>query len=762
MRLSAEAGARLLGHPWLPGVLCVVAAGISLFVVHVIVRDPVITYAKDITAYYYPAYQFTSAHLREGVIPIWNPHQLCGLPILGNLQSGVLYPGHILYVILPVGLAIAASGLLHLLILAVSTFFLVRRLGLGHAPAVLGAMLAALRGWHPAQLKAFAMLEAEAWFALGLLGVLDVLRGDRLRGAGLVALSCGLSLLAGFPQMSVYSVYGWGGLLGLLLLFDRPPAREWLWSALAFLGGVVLGVALAGAQVLPALEMADLGVRKRGPLPLDLMFPLGPTPPSESFGDLVTQALEGRMTVPILPLSAGFAALLLMPLSLFARTHRKEVAAILCLGAIAFCFGIDLRSPLFELFMALPELSSFRQPNRVLFITDVCMGLLAAYGLHALLGIVRSRMQDKRVVGAVAVAVPGATLVELLAAPSILPPLNFGFGHHPLPGYLEHDRTLRGLRERDGRIWILDPTHRIPEKVGMAYGIDVVSDYEPVALGRQARYFGYLLTGTLEGPKRRGRFRARTEPFAGHVHLASYGIDVAQVAARSRLLDLAAVRWVVRPKWTSRAIWSVSYFRADPHLAVEFAEDHILFENPSALPRSYLARRIMEAPEDELALLGRLARPDFDPRSLSYVEGEIEGLEDLRGPVREGDDAPVAESRIVSETIHELRIEVDAPRGGLLVVADTYYPGWVARVDGREVAIHRTNHSFRGVRVDAGRSEVVMRYEPASVRWGAAASLIGVAGVMAALVPGIRGRARAAWRRALAARPSALERQRRG
>jgi hypothetical protein len=77
------------------------------------------------------------------------------------------------------------------------------------------------------------------------------------------------------------------------------------------------------------------------------------------------------------------------------------------------------------------------------------------------------------------------------------------------------------------------------------------------------------------------------------------------------------------------------------------------------------------------------------------------------------------------------RVEIDAELAspGVLVLADTYYPGWVAKVTSegdrvpRAVNILRTNRILRGVPLPAGRHHVTFRYRPASVIWGAAISM---------------------------------------
>jgi uncharacterized membrane protein YfhO len=70
----------------------------------------------------------------------------------------------------------------------------------------------------------------------------------------------------------------------------------------------------------------------------------------------------------------------------------------------------------------------------------------------------------------------------------------------------------------------------------------------------------------------------------------------------------------------------------------------------------------------------------------------------------------------------------------MVVLSDTFYPGWRARVDHRPVSIFEVDGAMRGVVVPRGPHAITMRYRPASAIAGAALSICGVlcAGLLAA------------------------------
>jgi len=56
---------------------------------------------------------FGFGELRHGNLALWNPHLFCGAPFFGGFQSALLYPPNLLFVVLPVGVAVNWSIALH-------------------------------------------------------------------------------------------------------------------------------------------------------------------------------------------------------------------------------------------------------------------------------------------------------------------------------------------------------------------------------------------------------------------------------------------------------------------------------------------------------------------------------------------------------------------------------------------------------------------------------------------------------------------------
>ena len=100
--------------------------------------------------------------------------------------------------------------------------------------------------------------------------------------------------------------------------------------------------------------------------------------------------------------------------------------------------------------------------------------------------------------------------------------------------------------------------------------------------------------------------------------------------------------------------------------------------------------------------------------------------------------------KIFETNAMEIQMEVSADTAGWLVLADSWYPGWKAWVDGELVDIHRADYLFRAVAVPAGEHRVRFAYQPMSFWLGMLGSTAGWAGLSAAVWKIMRGKRRVA------------------
>jgi hypothetical protein len=204
-------------------------------------------------------------------------------------------------------------------------------------------------------------------------------------------------------------------------------------------------------------------------------------------------------------------------------------------------------------------------------------------------------------------------------------------------------------------------------------------------------------------------------------------------------MDLSRIRWSLLQAWDCRVVLTYTAsgegadleeiarwtFRSDvdgsPQVlrALRFREPW----GPARLCRPIVARAGMALE----ALSVWMGQPDFDVRAMAIVEGgdplAVLAAEPwLSQPPPSGDGAPAGPVRVVRSEAGRWEFDVQAPQPALLVVADGYYPGWQARVDGVAVPVVAANLAQCGVPVPAGRHRVEMFFRPREFVQGALVS----------------------------------------
>jgi hypothetical protein len=161
--------------------------------------------------------------------------------------------------------------------------------------------------------------------------------------------------------------------------------------------------------------------------------------------------------------------------------------------------------------------------------------------------------------------------------------------------------------------------------------------------------------------------------------------------------------------------------------------DARVYTNPHALPRAFLVGSQTVLPDDEQAY-AMVTAPDFDARAVAVTHEPAPG-------VSTGSSSQPPGSAKISEYEDErVVVSVGADRPALLVLTDSWAPGWKATVDGRDADVQRVNYLIRGVAVPAGEHTVEFRYDPATWTWGWAISLVTLLGLGVAALVGRRRR----------------------
>ena len=152
-----------------------------------------------------------------------------------------------------------------------------------------------------------------------------------------------------------------------------------------------------------------------------------------------------------------------------------------------------------------------------------------------------------------------------------------------------------------------------------------------------------------------------------------------------------------------------------------------LFELAGAVGHAHVAERLQELPA--AAVLRALRAPPeagLDPRRDAVaVASEVRGL-------TLPEHALASRAEVVRAEGASLDLRAAGP--GLLVVAESWDPGWTASLDDRPSPVVRVNHAQLGLVLPPGMHRVALRHRPRGFREGLAFSSLAAVGLLLALL----------------------------
>lgn len=325
---------------------------------------------SDITVSHYPNALYLIRSITEyGQIPLWSNTILSGYPFFANPLSGLHYPPGWLALLFPLPLGFNLIVMAHWLFGGIGMVKFLQKQGLSHPAVMLGALGFAAMPKMFAHYGAghLSLMYAIPW-TLWLLLAADTRRETNSRTwfhqPGLIL----AIIFMADPRWAVYSGLLW---LGWEV---RDLAREkWNWLKQTT-GQVILAALLSAPLAIPLLEYARLSTRIHMTIDDILTFSLKP---NQVLGFLFPAFGGAHEYTRYM----GAVVLFLAVLALFNKSSRFWGWAAL----VSLLYAMGKYFPGMEFIAGLPGFSLLRIPARALFITDIALAVLAAYGLETLL-----------------------------------------------------------------------------------------------------------------------------------------------------------------------------------------------------------------------------------------------------------------------------------------------------------------------------------------------------------------------------------------
>ncbi len=646
--------------------------------------------------------------LQNRTLPLWDHRVGDGFPLLAEGQTGALFlPNLIIFSLPSPVLAYNVALVFALVTMTGGMYWWSRLLGFSRKASLFGALTLGFSGLPILHLTHITLLQAMSLFPI-LAAITKLLATRRTVWlSALFALVASQQLFAGFPQATFLTFLFCGAYCSFLAIKNKSPD-----ILLLFLLALFLTFGLGGAQLLPSWEFLKETTNPSGfdrvissyfsfPIkhlvtfldPFTLGNPkFGTYPDFSKFDGSIFW--ENTAYLGILPLA--FAAV-----GLFIKRRQMVTRFFLWTCVVSLLLAWGKYSPLYFLYTIWP-LTLFRVPSRFLWIVVAAVIMLAIQGADLLFRIIKRHTWSTALVLLVMgihtglllstwwsyhLLIPAATW---LAAPETLPRLSAG-------------RTFTvGSEEIHNRFFLSNGWKSEAPYIFLRQGFTAEGNIvwnvvqHEVTSGRPLRrsaIVNQLFTDTISVTPSQATFSAQTNTF----------------------LKLFSIRNVLSflPLDAKGLTQTASFTKDDITVSV--------YDNPASLPRAYVVYEATQAATLTQAA-DALNNPSFSPGETVLLEShEVRGSKPLQQFVADTKQGTKSAPPTVSiqDGSSETTVTVNNnPIQALLVLSDTHYPGWVARIDGTPTAIFTANLAQRAVLIPEGSHTVTFRFEPKSFFWG--------------------------------------------
>jgi hypothetical protein len=734
---------------------------------------------SDIPSLVYPWRIFVIEQLRKLSWPLWNPYSFSGMPLLANFQPAVFSLANIFFLVMPAAEAWSWGVIIQPFLAAIFTYIFLRHLKVQKFAAFLGGIIFAFCGFNIIWMEYNVHGHTGMWLPILLLVADKIIQEKKPGWVLLGGAAFALQVFAGYPQIVLYSLTAVGFYAIWQLFFLWKAQKNWrhlIKPVLFLVAFVLVGALLAAVQILPGIEALGLSVRKIDPIAQqssggflpwqNLITFLAP----DFFGNPATYNFWGKPWYDNFALYIGIFPLLLALIAVFIRKDKPSRFFVV-LAVFALCLALPTPAA-----RAVNDLGIYGVKAisaRIIFLLDFSLAVLGALGVDFLMKNFEYLKKEKRAIFLVWASLflviialwlftfqagrhfpkaewlvnlgvarhnlilPTALLLAslvvfvtslflrkifsqsvalglscfLVLALSVFDVFRFGWKYLPFSQaslVFPSTPVIDFLRQQP-QPFRAEFGEVIPQNMWLPYGLESAAGYDALAPLRYSQFLGAFTT------KRADR------PFGRVAQIENYN---------SPLFDLVNIKYVLAVKYDEKGIRRPEGKPREvfqkPKFKLVFEDKSVqVYENKDVIPRAFIAHDyFLETGNQEI--IDKMLSPDFS-LSKSVV------LEEGMSIDERGFDIRKDSVKYLKYEPKESIIRTNTDANSILVVTDSFYPGWKAFLDGEEVKIYRANFAFRAVSLPAGEHKVRFIYDPPTFRLGLFISLATLVIILAEL-----------------------------
>lgn len=681
-------------------------------------------------------------------LPLWNPYNFSGTPLLANMQSTALYPLNILFFILPFNLAWSILIILGPLLGGLFLYFYLDNLKINKLASLLGAISFSFSGFFVAWMEWGTIVHIALWLPLILLAIDKIFQyfkqlkisNKQIKNKKLFLwsvifiFSLVSSFFAGHLQTFFY-LYIFAFIYFLSRWFQYGKIFNILFVFLIF---NVLFLILTSIQWFSTLQFILESARsidiphwqKEGWFRFIPWQHLIQFFAPDFFGNTSTLNYWGAWNYGEFIGYIGILPLIMAVFALFSRRDKKTL-----FYGVIFFLSLIFSFPTFfakiPYILEIPFLST-TQPTRLLFITDFSLAVLAALGfdyffrhkktiVYPLIFIIcifvglwffvlfgnqitkiislENIIVAKRnlVFPTLMFFISASLLFILIRLPKVhkrftlmiyviivaiitFDLMRFGWKFTPFTPkeYLfPNTKVIEFLQKHAGNFRIMATDSRIlPPNFSVIYRLQSIDGYDPLYLLR----YGELIAASERG-------KADIDPPFGFNRI------ITPHNYNSKIIDLMGVKYIL----------SLTDLKSDKLKKVFKEGETRIYENKNVSPRAFFVEQI-KFTYSKKESINVMFDKYLDPEKTAIIE-KYQGVLSSTPPRCTQCKAKIS-SYTENKVIIEVENNVENNDVGFLVLTDSFYPTWRAKIGEKDAKIYRTDYNFRGVFVPAGKQKV--------------------------------------------------------
>lgn len=659
---------------------------------------------SDAWHFSFPTKFALSQSLAVRSLPLWRNDIGNGFPLFAEGQTGALYlPNLILFSLLPPVTAYNAALTLSIMLLGIGMYGFTRILKLSPAAGLFAAVSITFSGLSMAQLPHISLLQGISMLPIVTMISIMLIKNPSRIWWGLLAISVAQQIYAGFPQATFLTL----SLSGVIVLWHTIQSKN-IRSFGIWVTAVLLGIGGGATQIIPSWEFLRASTDPTGFTPQNATAYSMPIKHLASFIDPFALGSPQWGTYP--PFYQfdgsifwentpyiGILPIILLTGSVFFIRKNTTLFFWWLILAVAITLAAGKYAPTYIFYSVWP-MNLFRVPSRFLWLAIVAAAILAAYTIDKVL--VRKKWRYSITI-----------LLAFLLAAHTIQLMDTWWSYHlmePAKNWLTAPESSRFIKDR-GSVLTLGEG-RVHNEIMVKTGWKNPESFSFLRQGLSPD--SNMLWNIRQFDVYAGRFLKRPS-ITDSLVADSIEMDVTSATiSATRLMAIFPVSHIM------------TYVPLD---APQFTPDETIsqngitlrhYTNPDALPRAYFVHEATVAATLSQAV-SLLNDDNFIPGQTVLLEQHAVNTTPAISQFIRRDttrEVSLSDTIVWQEDSHDsflLNTLTSAP--SLLVVTDTFYPGWRAFIDNREVTILAANLSQRAIAVPEGAHTIRFRYEPKSV-----------------------------------------------